>query len=88
LQQRFPRLASKKVLASRDSDYGYRLILAKSVWIKVLLELAKEQEWSNFKNEAARRQGSLGIAYVRSLHQVWEIMYRLQESRVSVVFSK
>jgi hypothetical protein len=67
-------------LASRDCDYGYRLIVAKSLWVEVLTELAEEQAWSNFKNEAARRQGALGNIYVRALHQVWEIMYRLQES--------
>ena len=68
-------LSKQEGFGIAESDYGCRLIVANSVWIEVLLELAKEQEWSNFKNEAGRRQGSLGTAYVRSLHQVWEIMY-------------
>jgi DNA-3-methyladenine glycosylase I len=39
-----------------------------------------EQTWSNFKNEAARFQGKAGADYVHALHEVWSVMYRLQES--------
>lgn len=44
-------------------------------------KLAEEQQWSNFKNEAARHQGKSGSAYVRALHEVWSVMYGLQETQ-------
>ena len=41
-------------------------------------KLAQEQSWSNFKNEAARYQ-RWDRRYVRALHEVWEVMHRLQD---------
>lgn len=79
LQQRFPALADAKILTLPGRDYGYRLIVAKAVWAEALKELAEEQTWSNFKNEAAKNQGKTGADYTRALHDVWEIMYGLQE---------
>jgi hypothetical protein len=79
LQARFPALACSEIIFPPNRDYGYRLIAPKSVWVAALQELAEEQEWSNFKNEVAKRQGQTGTAYTRALHMVWEIMYRLQE---------
>ena len=70
-----------KILALPGRDYGFRLIVPKAVWVEVLKEMAEEQTWSNFKNEAAKNQGKTGADYTRTLHDVWEIMYRLQESQ-------
>lgn len=80
LQQRFPVLADTKILTLPGRDYGYRIIVAKAVWAEALKELAEEQTWANFKSEAARYQGQTGADYTRALHDVWEIMYDLQES--------
>jgi hypothetical protein len=80
LQKRFPPLGSSEILSPPNRDYGYRLIVPKSVWVAALQELAEEQEWSNFKSEVVKRQGHDGTAYTSALHKVWEIMYRLQES--------
>jgi hypothetical protein len=63
-----------------NRDYGHRLILSKWLWAAVLQEMTKEQEWSNFKNEVDQRMGREGNAYTRALHEVWEVMYGLQES--------
>ena len=41
--------------------------------------LAQEQEWSNFKNEVAAYQGKADSEYVHALHEVWSVMYTLQE---------
>jgi hypothetical protein len=78
LQERFPALSNAQVLALRDRDYGYRIVVPKEVWADVLTELAEEQEWSNFKNETARFQGATGRDYVHALHEVWSVMYKLQ----------
>jgi len=48
-------------------------------------ELAHEQVWSNFKNEAARFQGRDGADYQRALHRVWDVMCRLQSSESDAV---
>ena len=80
LQERFAALAGMEIATMPHRDYRYRLIVPKSIWVKVLSELAEEQEWSNFKNQVAKHQGKAGAAYTSALHKVWEIMYRLQES--------
>jgi len=77
LQKRFPVVASAEIFTWPDRDYRYRLIIAKAVWVEIVAELAQEQEWSNFKSEAARNQGA-GSDYVHALHQIWGVMSRLQ----------
>jgi hypothetical protein len=80
LQKRFPGLAGGEILTWPKRDYRYRLIVPKKSWVAIIGELAQEQEWSNFKNEAAKYQGTPGADYVRVLHDVWSVMNRLQES--------
>ncbi len=80
LQKRCPELASTKILSPPNRDYGYRLIVPKSVWIAALQEIAQEQNWDNFKSEVGKRMGSDGAEYSEALHDVWQMMYRLQES--------
>jgi hypothetical protein len=80
LQSRFQEIATAEIVVLPERDYRYRLILPKAVWATVLAALAHEQEWSNFKNEAAHFQGEAGADYVHALHQVWEVMFRLQKS--------
>jgi hypothetical protein len=79
LQKRFFALAVGKILKSPHHDYRYRLVIPKASWIAIIGELAQEQEWSNFKNEAAKYQGKSGRGYVDALHDVWGVMHRLQE---------
>jgi len=79
LQKRFPALAVGKILELPNRDYRYRLIIPKASWTAIIGELAQEQEWSNFKDEAAKYQGTSGRGYVRALHDVWAVMYRLQQ---------
>ncbi len=79
LQRRFPAIADAEILSFAGTDYRYRLIVSKDIWIGIVGELAREQEWSNFKNEAARFQGAAGTDYVHALHKVWSVMNQLQE---------
>ena len=78
LIQRFPALSGGKVVTSADADYRYRLIVAKAEWTTVVAEMAGEQDWSNFKNQAATFQGAAGADYVEALHDVWSVMYGFQ----------
>ncbi len=78
LQRRFPSLADTKTLTWPSRDYGFRLIVPKTVWVEVLKEMAEEQTWSNFKDEAAARKADTGAEYLNRLHAVWWEMLRLQ----------
>jgi hypothetical protein len=80
LQQRFPSLASAELLTWPNRDYRYRLIVPKAVWAAVVGELVQEQDWSNFKSEVARYQRTPGSDYVHALHEVWSVMYGLQDT--------
>ena len=82
LKTRFPNteLGNAEILKSAGTDYEYRLVIPKAAWVAILSDLAMEQTWSNFKNEAARfdrtKRGS--GRYLKALHRVWEIMFAVQ----------
>lgn len=78
LIERFPALAGVEIVTLQERDYLYRIILDKTAWAEIVDELVKEQEWSNFKNEAARYQGAAGSDYLHALHRVWSVMNDLQ----------
>jgi hypothetical protein len=84
LQKRFPALADQDIVALPNRDYRYRLIISKEVWAAVVTELAREQEWSNFKNEVASYQGRADPEYVHALHEVWRCMGCRGESTNSI----
>ena len=71
LRGRFSVISDAKIITTADNDYRYRLILSKRTWVTILAEMADEQDWSNFKNEAAAYQGKSGAAYLTALHEVW-----------------
>jgi hypothetical protein len=64
---------------SAQTDYAFRIFVDKHVWSQLLAKLAEETDYDNFKSEVARHQGRAGSAYERSLHDVWSVMYGLQE---------
>lgn len=80
LRNRFSDLLAQcEVQEFAGTDYAFRIFVAKSVWSQVLSGLAEETDYDNFKSEVARYQGEAGAAYERSLHDVWSVMYKLQE---------
>lgn len=80
LQARFPLLAEAEIITTPIQDYRYRIIVLKSDWTRIVAELAEEQTWSNFKSEAARFQGKAATDYVHALHDVWSVMYKIQDT--------
>ena len=81
LQERFPDLLGDcDIQEFVGTDYAFRLFVPKSVWVRVVAGLADETDYDNFKGEVARHQGKAGAAYERSLHDVWSVMHKLQES--------
>jgi len=79
LKQRFPELlAGCEIREYQGSDYACRIFVPKSIWTRVVEQLAQETDYDNLKSEEARHQGPTGRAYENALHKVWEVMYRLQ----------
>lgn len=80
LQQRLPNLVGGcDIREDIGSDYAYRLFIDKESWSQALVELNAELDYDNFKSEVARFQGSTGRRYEHALHDVWDVMYRLQK---------
>ena len=80
LKKRFPDLVGEcDIQESAGTDYAYRLFVQKSAWMQVLVALAEETDYDNFKSEVARHQGRAGAACEHSLHEVWAVMNELQK---------
>lgn len=80
LKERFP-LSAYKIEKNPDTDYRFRLIMPKAVWVQVLLAMAEEQTWSNFKKEAGsfERAHNQPRKYLDALHKIWNVMWDVQE---------
>jgi hypothetical protein len=76
LQKRFPQLASLAIGETTNTDYRFRIVVPKPVWIEVTQELTAEIDYGNFKDRAYSQSGD--DRYVHALHDVWEVMERLQ----------
>ena len=80
LKQRFPDLLGDcEIHDFQGTDYAYRIFVAKSAWVQVVSGLTEETDYDNFKSEVARHKGKTGAAYEHSLHEVWRVMYELQQ---------
>ena len=80
LQAHFPELLGEHVIRLfPDTDYAYRLFVAKNLWAEVVSKLVEETDYDNFKNEVKHHQGKAGAAYEHALHEVWHVMNRLQK---------
>ena len=76
LQKRFPQLTAAEITDTTNTDYRYRMVVAKSVWAEVARQLAAEIDYGNFKDRA--EHSSHDDRYVDALHAVWGVMERLQ----------
>jgi hypothetical protein len=56
-----------------------KIIVLEEVAPSVLMRLAEETDYDNFKSAVARHQGQAGRAYEHALHEVWTVMYGLQD---------
>ena len=79
LLKRFPDLFGDiEIQKFAGTDYAFRVFVAKPVWSNLLAALAEETDYDNFKAEVAHHLGKDGMAYEKSLHDVWDVMYGLQ----------
>ncbi len=79
LQRRFsPLMGECEIQESPHTDYAFRVFLPKVAWSQVLAGLGEELDYDNFKSKVARSQADGMARYEGSLHDVWEVMHRLQ----------
>jgi hypothetical protein len=76
LKGRFSELVGACEIHQFSGDYAFRIFVDKPIWSQVLAGLSEEVDYDNFKSEVARFQSS--DEYEQSLHDVWEVMRRLQ----------
>ena len=64
------------------ADYAYRAELSQEQLTQLMVFLASDNDYSNFKGIAERnlKNEQNGPEYVDALHGVWDIMYNLQSS--------
>jgi hypothetical protein len=76
----FPEdLRTTEIIETAATDYRYQLFVDKAVWVCVLQLLGEELDYDNFKSKVARNIDAVGGEYEQSLHDVWDIMHRLQK---------
>jgi len=78
LKDKFPQIRAE-ISTTTDTDYRYRMVMPKPEWLIILGEVGIEQNWSNFKSKVDQSKAMCGHDYSNSLHEVWEVMYRLQQ---------
>ncbi len=79
LKKQFAELLNEcEIMEFPNTDYAFRIFVDKSIWTQVLAALGEETDYDNFKSAVAQHQGSDGAAYEHSLHDVWSVMYGLQ----------
>lgn len=61
---------------TEDTDYPYRLIIPRKLWVKVATELANEIDYGNFKDAA--ENNNAGFNYCTALHEIWGLMLATQ----------
>lgn len=80
LQGQYPDLlGTSSIQGTGHTDYAYRIFLPTDTWVEVVARLARETDFDNFKDAVERHQGRNGAPYVHALHDVWEVMHRLQQ---------
>lgn len=65
-----------RISESRDTDYRFRAKAPRADLARAAAQMISDLNYSNFKSEVAVRQGA-NRAHL--YHDVWEVLYRLQE---------
>lgn len=80
LATKFPNLVKRNsIRETTDTDYRFRVIVARKVWLQIMNQLAVGIDYDNFKTEVGHEVGVSGRAYLDVLHEVWALTCRLQE---------
>ena len=68
-------LTDQQTQFTPDADYAFRVIVSKQVYAQWLMTQVIGIDYPNFKSRAYTARGG---AFVHALHDVWEVMFRLQ----------
>jgi hypothetical protein len=69
-----PALRRRRIIETPEADYRFRLVVPRTVGLKVIAVLSYSIDYSNFKDQIKDRQ------YHGAALAVWHTMFRLQES--------
>lgn len=64
-----------EILETPDRDYRYRIITTAKEWEGLVSVITSRIDYTNFKDSVATTGD---ISYETSLHNVWDVMYGLQ----------
>lgn len=67
-----------QIQETTGTDYRYRIILDKVLWVDAVTQLADAIDYPNFKGRVSKTRDK---AYEHALHEVWSTMYSLQPRR-------
>lgn len=70
-------LSAKDIIVNDSADYRYRVEVDKSAWSNVISKISEDIDYYNFKDSV---KDNLGSYRANLCHQVWDVMYELQES--------
>ena len=65
-----------KLITTPNADYRYRIVIDAVQLIKIMTTMAKDVNYTNFKNECAKRPDQ--DHNHDALHKIWSVMYGVQ----------
>ncbi len=75
----FEGFTTAAITEDTGTDYRFRLIVPKTVFVRLMAELAMANNAHNFKNEVAREWGN-DDPYTNACHEMWHVGHTIQEN--------
>jgi len=75
LRHRFELLKGCPIDEKSGTDYPCRIYVQRQAWLEVLVRMASEVNYTNFKKEV----GTKDALYARAVAAVWAIMARMEQ---------
>lgn len=69
-----------RIIKTEDADYMYRIVVSKEDFHKIMLELEKSVDYTNFK-DACFKYNPKDYDWHEALHSVWDIMAIFQNNK-------
>lgn len=77
LADRFGAFSPKDITRNEDSDYRYRVVLPRPVWVGIVMKLAEDIDYDNFKS-ACKHDLPDDHQYHDALNRIWGVGYEMQ----------
>lgn len=75
-----------QLITTPRADYRYRIVIDAHQLIKIMTTMAKDINYTNFKNECAKRVDQ--DHNYDALHEIWGVMYSVQFANLPKVSGK